>query len=93
MLDNEHTGERRSTTYSERQLEAVLPTSGFDHFTVYAGKGPTHNYVTAHERDVIRPHVFGRFRHLLGATAQSPCERWKRRGSGSDDAHSVIHPS
>ena len=28
--------------------------------------------LTAYERDVIRPHVFGTFRELIGATAKSP---------------------
>ena len=57
--------------YSERQLEAVLTDFWFNHFNVFAGKGPTRAYVTEYERDVIRPHVFGRFRDLLGATARS----------------------
>ena len=58
--------------YSERQLEAVLVDFWFNHFNVFAGKGLTRTYVTEYERDVIRPHVFGRFRDLLGATAKSP---------------------
>ena len=58
--------------YSERQLEAVLVDVWFNHFNVFAGKGPTRSYVTEYERDVIRPHVLGRFRDLLGATAKSP---------------------
>ena len=58
--------------YSERQLEAVLVDVWFNHFNVFAGKGPTRSYVTEYERDVIRPHVLGRFRELLGATAKSP---------------------
>lgn len=58
--------------YSERQLEAVLTDAWFNHFNVFAGKGPTRAYVTAYERDAIRPHVFGRFRDLLGATARHP---------------------
>lgn len=58
--------------YSDRQLEAVLTDTWFNHFNVFAGKGPTGSYVTAYERDAIRPHVFGRFRDLLGATARHP---------------------
>ncbi len=30
------------------------------------------HYLTEYERDAIRPHVFGKFRDLLGATAKSP---------------------
>ena len=44
----------------------------FNHFNVFAGKGPTRIYLTEYERDTIRPRVFGRFRDLLGAVAQSP---------------------
>src|SRR5438067_6212269 len=44
----------------------------FNHFNVFAGKGPTQQYLTEYERDVIRPHVLGKFRDLLGATAESP---------------------
>ena len=29
-------------------------------------------YLTEYERDAIRPHVLGKFRDLLGATAHSP---------------------
>ena len=58
--------------YSQRQLEEVLVDFWFNHFNVFAGKGPTRIYLTEYERDVIRPHVFGTFRDLLGATAHSP---------------------
>jgi uncharacterized protein (DUF1800 family) len=39
---------------------------------VFAGKGRTAIYLVDYERDAIRPHVWGSFRDLLGATAQSP---------------------
>ena len=58
--------------YSERQLEEVLVDFWFNHFNVFAGKGPTRIYLTEYERDAIRPHVLGSFRELLGATAHSP---------------------
>jgi uncharacterized protein (DUF1800 family) len=58
--------------YSDRQLEAVLTDFWFNHFNVFAAKGATQVYVTEYERDVIRPHVLGTFRDLLGATAHSP---------------------
>ena len=44
----------------------------FNHFNVFAGKGPVAGYLTEYERDAIRPHVLGRFRELLGAVAHSP---------------------
>ena len=58
--------------HSDRQLEEVLVDFWFNHFNVFAGKGPTRIYLTEYERDAIRPHVLGRFRDLLGATAHSP---------------------
>jgi uncharacterized protein (DUF1800 family) len=58
--------------YSERQLEEVLVDFWFNHFNVFAGKGPTRIYLAEYERDAIRPHVLGNFRDLLGATAHSP---------------------
>jgi uncharacterized protein (DUF1800 family) len=58
--------------YSERQLNEVVVDFWFNHFNVFAGKGLTRNYLTAYERDAIRPHVLGKFRDLLEATAKSP---------------------
>src|SRR4051812_41305085 len=58
--------------YSERQLQEVLTDFWFNHFNVDARKGPERFLLTEYERDVIRPHIFGRFRDLLGATAKSP---------------------
>jgi len=58
--------------YSERQLDEVMVDFWFNHFNVFAGKGQTRGYVTEYERETIRPHVLGKFRDLLGATAQSP---------------------
>lgn len=58
--------------YSDRQLEEVLVDFWFNHFNVFAGKGQTRGFVTEYEREAIRPHVVGRFRDLLEATAKSP---------------------
>src|SRR5689334_14453100 len=58
--------------YSTRQLQEVLVDFWFNHFNVDARKGADRFMLTEYERDVIRPHVFGKFRDLLGATAKSP---------------------
>jgi len=58
--------------YSERQLQEVLVDFWFNHFNVYAGKGRTAMFLPSYDRDVIRPHVFDRFRDLLEADAKSP---------------------
>jgi len=57
---------------SERQLQEVLTDFWENHFTVYTGKGITRLFVTAYDRDVIRPRAMGKFRDLLGAVAKSP---------------------
>lgn len=58
--------------YSTRQLEEVMVDFWFNHFNVFAGKGPTRLYLAEYERDTIRPRAFGKFRDLLGAVAESP---------------------
>jgi uncharacterized protein (DUF1800 family) len=58
--------------YSERQLQEVLTDFWFNHFNVDARKGRDRFMVTEYEREAIRPHVLGKFRTLLGATAKSP---------------------
>jgi len=57
---------------SERQLQEVMVDFWFNHFNVSAAKGDGRWYVTAYERDVIRPHALGRFADLLRATARHP---------------------
>jgi uncharacterized protein (DUF1800 family) len=58
--------------YSRRQLYEVMVDFWTNHFNVFAAKGADRWLVTSYDRDTIRPHVLGRFRDLLLATAQSP---------------------
>lgn len=58
--------------YSERQLEEVLVDFWFNHFNVYLNKGPVRHLTTSYERDAIRPHVLGKFKDMVLATAQHP---------------------
>ncbi|HTX37617.1 MAG TPA: DUF1800 domain-containing protein [Bryobacteraceae bacterium] len=58
--------------YSNRQLEEVLTDFWYNHFNIYLDKGADRYLVTEYERDTIRPHVLGKFRDLLEATAKSP---------------------
>jgi uncharacterized protein (DUF1800 family) len=57
---------------SSRQLQEVLVDFWYNHFNVDMTKGADRNLTPAHERDAIRPHVLGKFRELLEATAASP---------------------
>jgi uncharacterized protein (DUF1800 family) len=58
--------------YSERQLNEMMVDFWYNHFNVFAAKGADRWLITSYERDAIRPHVMGKFRDLLEATAKSP---------------------
>ena len=57
--------------FAERQLDEVMADFWFNHFNVFARKGPVEFMVGEYER-VIRERSFGKFEDLLVATAQSP---------------------
>src|SRR5688572_6015884 len=58
--------------YGDRQFEEVLVDFWMNHFNVFNGKGSIRLLLTSYERDAIRPHVLGKFRDLLLATARHP---------------------
>ena len=58
--------------YSERQLAEVLTDFWYNHFNVFLDKGADRYLVTSYERDAIRPHILGKFKELLLATAEHP---------------------
>ena len=58
--------------YSKRQLNEVLADFWHNHFNVYAWEFVEAPVWVHHDRDVIRPHVLGNFRQMLGAVAHSP---------------------
>lgn len=58
--------------YSNRQLEEVLVDFWVNHFNIFNGKGQDRVYLTAFERDAIRPYVLGHFKDMLLATARHP---------------------
>jgi len=57
---------------SPAQLQELLVDFWFNHFNVFAGKGAVAVLVGDYERRAIRPHVFGSFRAMLGASAKHP---------------------
>ena len=57
---------------SERQLEEVMVEFWFNHFNVFAGKGDVRWYVSAYEREAIRPYALAKFPDLVRATAYHP---------------------
>ena len=84
-------GKLLRAVYSDRQLEEVLTDFWFNHFNVYIGKGADRYQIISYERDVIRPHVLGKFKDLLVATAQSPAmlfylDNWQSEGPNSQGA-------
>jgi uncharacterized protein (DUF1800 family) len=77
--------------YSPRQLEEVMTDFWFNHFNVFFGKNQDRYLVGAYEREAIRPHVFGRFRDLLEATARHPAmlvylDNWQSAAADSSNA-------
>jgi uncharacterized protein (DUF1800 family) len=84
--------------YSERQLQEVLTDFWFNHFNVDARKGQTRFMLTEYERDAIRPHVLGRFRDLLEATAKSPAmlfylDNWMSADPNGPHVDQQLRPS
>jgi len=85
--------------YSERQFEEVMTDFWFNHFNVFVDKGLDRIMLTSYERDVIRPHVFGKFEDLLVATAKSPAmlfylDNWLSVGPDSPQALGLpAHPN
>ena len=77
--------------YSTHQLEEVLDDFWFNHFNIFLDKGADRYLVTAYEREAIRPHVLGKFRDLLEATAKSPAmlfylDNWQSVGPNAPGA-------
>lgn len=58
--------------YSRRQLFEVMAGFWSDHLNIFQGKDDCILYKTPDDRDVVRAHVFGRFRDLIRASALSP---------------------
>ena len=57
---------------SQRQLDEVLTDFWFNHFNIFWPKGQDKWMTTDFEMNAIRPHVLGKFKDLLMATAKSP---------------------
>lgn len=57
---------------SERQLQEVLADFWSNHFNIDMRRAPCGILKIADDREVIRPHVFSKFRDLLGSSAKSP---------------------
>ncbi len=77
--------------YSDRQLQEVMTDFWFNHFNIFAGKGPERLLLTSYEQEVIRPHALGKFEDLLVATAKSPAmlfylDNWLSVGPNSMQA-------
>jgi uncharacterized protein (DUF1800 family) len=79
-------------TESHRQLQEVMVEFWYNHFNVYANKGPDRFWVGSYEQEAIRPYVLGRFRDLLEATSRHPAmmyylDNWQNTAPGSPGAH------
>jgi uncharacterized protein (DUF1800 family) len=72
ILDEFYLAKLIRAVHGRNQLQEVLTDFWFNHFNVFIGDGFDRYSTPAYERDAIRPHVLGRFRELLGATAAHP---------------------
>ncbi len=72
ILDEFTSAKLIRAVHSENQLQEVLIDFWFNHFNVFVQDGFDRFSISSYERDAIRPHVLGRFRDLLGATAYHP---------------------
>ncbi len=75
-------------TMSPQQVEEVLTDFWFNRFNVFFEKGLVRWSLGPYERDAIRPHIFGKFRDLLGATASHPAmlvylDNWQSVADGT----------
>lgn len=78
--------------YSNNQLQEVLTDFWFNHFNVSMTKNDCAEFIPVYERDVIRPHVFGKFEDMLLATAKSPAmlmylDNFNSSGANTDDGN------
>jgi len=71
--------------YSQRQLAEQLSDFWFNHFNIFVYKDADRWYLIPYERDSIRPHVLGKFREFLQATAKSPAMLFYLDNSSSAD--------
>ena len=77
---------------SNRQLTEVLVDFWSNHFNLDAKKGVVRTLRIADERDAIRPHVVGKFRDLLGASAKSPAMLFYLDNFRSTQATEIARP-
>jgi uncharacterized protein (DUF1800 family) len=74
---------------SNRQLQEVLADFWNNHFNVDVKKKACSVLKVADDRDVIRPHIWGKFRDLLEADAKSPAMLLYLDNASSTVAHTV----
>jgi len=72
LIDEFQAAKLIRSVHGLNQLQEALVDFWFNHFNVYIADGFVRYSVMSYERDAIRPHVFGRFRDLLGAVAAHP---------------------
>lgn len=82
----------RATT-SSRQLEEVMVDFWYNHFNVDIAKSSS--LAGTYEKEAIRPHVLGKFRQLLGATAKHPAmltylDNWRNTAPNSVGARGAF---
>ncbi|AKQ47669.1 hypothetical protein TH63_11850 [Rufibacter radiotolerans] len=59
-------------TYTQNQVQELMTSFWFNHFNVSLTDNDCSHFITAYERDAIRPNALGKFETMLLATAKSP---------------------
>jgi uncharacterized protein (DUF1800 family) len=72
VVEAYHTRRMIRALSSKNQLEEALADFWYNHFNVNARVAFVRLSVLSYENTAVRPHVLGRFRDLLGATARHP---------------------
>jgi uncharacterized protein (DUF1800 family) len=99
ILDDLREAKLYRAIYSTRQLQEMLVDFWFNHFNVFEGKGFRFSALLAsYERDAIRPHILGKFKDLLLATARHPAmlyylDNWESMSGDVFDAGPFAPPA
>ena len=72
LIDEFQAAKLIRSVHGLNQLQEALVDFWFNPVNVYIADGFVRFSAMSYERDAIRPHVFGRFRDLLGAVAAHP---------------------
>lgn len=72
IINDFYTAKIIRAVHAQNQLQELMADFWFNHFNVNINDGFVRYSIMSYERDAIRANALGKFRGLLGATAQHP---------------------